>query len=90
MSEPQDFKLSLPDLLIEKEDGSLIFLEIKAFASNTGPVLYEDQFSGFEKYLALGIPTYHVFVGHSARNTQYRFNKSAKEKRKLFQELEAG
>lgn len=28
----EDFRRSLPDLLVEKEDGSLAFLEIKAFA----------------------------------------------------------
>lgn len=83
-----DFKRSLPDLLIEKEDGSLAFLEIKAFAPGNGPVIYEDSFSWYEKYKEFGIPTYYVFVGHPAENSQYRFNKSGSEKRKLFKELE--
>ena len=84
----QNFKSSLPDLLMEKEDGSMVFLEIKSFAPGNGPVIYEDAFSGYEKYRELGIPTYYVFVGHPAKNSQYRFNKSATEKRKLFKELE--
>lgn len=42
--ESEDFKQSLPDLLVEKEDGSLAFLEIKAFAPGNGPVIYEDSF----------------------------------------------
>lgn len=84
----EDFKRSLPDLLVEKEGGSLAFLEIKAFAPWNGPVIYEDQFSGYEKYRELGIPTYYVFIGHPAENSQYRFNVSGTEKRKLFKELE--
>lgn len=72
----KDFRQCLPDLLIEKEDGSLAFLEIKAFAPGNGPVIYEDAFSGYEKYQELGIPTYYVFIGHPAENSQYRFNAS--------------
>lgn len=77
----------LPDLLLEFDNSELVFLEVKAFAPWHWPVIYEDQFVGYNKYAELWIPTYYVFIWHSAKSPQGRFNHSWTSKKELYKEL---
>lgn len=82
-----DFHHCLPDLLVELASGGIAFLEIKASAPWHGPVIYRDAFEGYEKYQALGIPIFFVFIEHPVEESQRKFNAWAVSKRNLYNAL---